>query len=105
MKKTDEDVHPLFQYTVGDSDLAGFGSEAINNEAFVACLEGFPILPPDITPKMLLALGMHFNAKSKGTFLQQNFWVYMMMECDTNTYNDFVKYHSEEIQERVSPRC
>jgi len=101
MKK--DDPHPIFQYTSDDFVLNKPGLSSIQSESFLSWLKDFPTLPSRISPEALLALGMYF--KSKGTFVQQNFWVYMMMECDTDTYNSFVSYHAQDIQDKVSPIC
>ena len=98
-----DEVHPIFQRSIEDFDYGSDGEFATDNIAYLACLEAFPELPRTISDKVLYGLGMYYNSKT--TFVQQNFWVYMMLRCESEVYESFVKCHSEDIRDRVSPTC
>jgi len=72
--------------------------------AFAIDMQDFPVLPYSITQtQTLYDLGVKTNSFSLIT--QRNFWVYMFLECDSDTYEKFKELHNYEIREKVCPTC
>lgn len=63
----------------------------------------FPSLPRSIDNDALLEFSIDSSMFPLST--QRNFWVYLFLECDNETYRRFVGIHSEVERERVSPTC
>lgn len=95
--------HPFYYalYKKYDSNLDAESS--VNCPLFKEDAKDFPSLPRHIKPELLYPLGVHFNKEPIS--LQRNFWIYLMLKCDQETYNKFTLLHSEEIREMVSPTC
>lgn len=95
--------HPIFPNAPSNADIRLTGAETILVPSFVMNMNGFPSLPKSLSKDVIFNLGNHFNELPLNT--QRNFWAYLMIECDTETYEKFVKVHSKEVQESVSPVC
>jgi len=93
--------HPLFREV--SFEMSTKGIESIKSESFLTNTKELPYLPKEIPFKLLYMLGTYFADSTINT--HRNFWVYVMMECDTKTYENLLKMHSKELREKISPVC
>ena len=95
--------HSVYTMTIEDFDADLRGASSVNSDSFIESIGCMPYLPRTIDSKLLYELGIYFATETLNT--QRNFWAYLMLECNNETYNRFVQMHSEKIKERVSPTC
>jgi hypothetical protein len=79
------------------------GASSVESIYFLESIGNMPYLPRKIEFNLLYLLGKHFATMPINT--QRNFWSYLMLECDTETYNKFLEIHSEAVKEKISPIC
>lgn len=95
--------HPFFRAFLQKYDTNLVGVDSVTSLAFLEDMKEFPSMPRTLPPQMLYPLGVHFNKKPLST--QRHFWIYLMLQCEQSTYQQFMSMHSEEVRERVSPVC
>lgn len=78
-------------------------TKLISSMPFRENVNTFPKVPEEIGSQLLFHLANHFASATLNT--QRNFWAYLMIECSTETYLDFLSLHSQPLRERVSPVC
>lgn len=95
----------LFDRKIEEFDTSLGGFESVQSEPFIMNCMNFPILPREVPYKLLFMLGTHFVENKTTLNTHRNFWAYMMLECNSDTYNRFVEMHSDQLRERISPTC